>query len=469
MSGPAWNTSHRFGVEAPIHKLEELEKIQGRAIRIFGSEAAGPLAGMVRFVTIDRLNALVVITPQKEYLYGLQSWIDKLDRADTAAGLNMYVYPVQNGRAEHMAELLNELFANKSLTRRQSQSGSGSRSPSPFNAGQAGSAGTSMATVSLRESGDVAGDVGEVRIIADNENNSLVIMASRTDYAKISQAMRKLDVLPLQVLVEATIIEVDLTDELSYGLQWFFTHGFPNNDKQGTGELFPLAVKPSFSYTLNDSNGDLRAVLNLLAADSRLDVISSPSLMVQDNHSATIKVGDQVPVRTSEASSLATSGSDPLIITTIQYRDTGVLLEVTPRVNPGGMVVLEITQDVNDVDETTTSDIDSPTITQRSITTSVAVQSGETVVLGGLIRENESESEAGVPGLRSIPGIGRLFSSRTTTSRRTELLVLITPTAVSNMDEAREITREMKKKVSGIDFTRFQATTISEDGGGQQD
>jgi general secretion pathway protein D len=128
-------------------------------------------------------------------------------------------------------------------------------------------------------------------------------------------------------------------------------------------------------------------------------------------------------------------------------------------------VVLEITQEVNDVDETTTSDIDSPTITQRSITTTVAVRSGETVVLGGLIRENESESEAGVPGLRSIPGIGRLFSSRTTISRRTELLVLITPTAISNTAEAREITLEMKKKMSGIDFTRFQATAISEKDG----
>ena len=257
--------------------------------------------------------------------------------------------------------------------------------------------------------------------------------------------------MPLQVLVEATIVEVTLSDELSYGLQWFFDHTVEGKG-QGVGELFPLPVVPSFSYSFRDTGGDVRAVLNLLAADSRLNVISSPSLMVLDNRTATIKVGDQVPIRTSETTSLATSGTDPLITSTIQYRDTGVLLEVTPRVNPGGMVMLEITQDVNDVDNTTTSSIDSPTIIQRRISTSVAVQSGESVVLGGLIRDNESESESGIPFLGKIPYFGRLFSSKTTINTRTELLVLITPTAISNLAEARDATREMKKKLAGIDF-----------------
>jgi len=297
-----------------------------------------------------------------------------------------------------------------------------------------------------------AGDVsGNVKIIADSENNALLIMASRSEYEKVRSAIRRLDVMPLQVLVEATILEVTLTDDLSYGLQWFFKNGI-GDSKSGIGELFPLPVDPSFSYTVKDSSANIRAVLNLLAADSRLNIISSPSLMVLDNRTATIKVGDQVPIRTSETTSLATSGTDPLVTSTIQYRDTGVLLEVTPRVNPGGMVVLEITQDVNDVDQTTTSDIDSPTIIQRRIMTSVAVQSGETVVLGGLIRDNKSQSEAGIPGLRSVPGVGRLFSSKTTTSTRTELLVLITPTAISNVEEAKKSTEEMKRKLDGIDF-----------------
>lgn len=447
------------GMSIGFFRLESAEasNIKAELDEIFGFDS-GPLAGMVRFVTVDRLNALIVITPQKKYLADVRTWIRKLDRADAAAGLNMYVYPVQNARASHLAELLGQLFSDRAAGSAASRSGSGDRSPSPFNALQSSSptAGNvaSASSLSLESFGVGSGDVGDVRIISDDENNSLIIMAARADYAKIANAIRKLDVLALQVLVEATIVEVTLTDELSYGLQWFFKNGFDNSEKSGAGELFPLTVSPSFRYTVSGPADDARAVLNLLAADSRLDVVSSPSLMVLDNHTATIRVGDQVPIRTSETTSLATSAADPLITSTIQYRDTGVLLEVTPRVNLGGMVVLEITQDVNDVDQTTTSEIDSPTIIQRRITTTVAVQSGETVVLGGLIRDNEAESESGIPGLRNIPGVGRLFGSRTMQDTRTELLVLITPTAVRNMAEARAISQEMKEKMAGIDLSR---------------
>jgi len=423
---------------------------------IMGADADGPLADMLRLITINRMNALIVVSTQSQYLDDAKTWIQRLDRAGDAAGENMYVYPVQNGRAENLASLLTQLFgASSGSTGSFGSSGSGLLSPSPVNpsrpaAGQTAAPVSTPASARMSTSG--AGDVsGNVKIIADSENNALLIMASRSEYEKVRSAIRRLDVMPLQVLVEATILEVTLTDDLSYGLQWFFKNGI-GDSKSGIGELFPLPVDPSFSYTVKDSSANIRAVLNLLAADSRLNIISSPSLMVLDNRTATIKVGDQVPIRTSETTSLATSGTDPLVTSTIQYRDTGVLLEVTPRVNPGGMVVLEITQDVNDVDQTTTSDIDSPTIIQRRIMTSVAVQSGETVVLGGLIRDNKSQSEAGIPGLRSVPGVGRLFSSKTTTSTRTELLVLITPTAISNVEEAKKSTEEMKRKLDGIDF-----------------
>lgn len=438
------------GMSVGLFRMQhaEAESVRDELQAIMGADPDGPLADMLRFMTISRLNALVVITPQSQYLDDARTWVERLDRPGDAAGENMYVYPVQNGRAENLANLLSQLFDTRGGM--QSAVGSGMLSPSPTSA--AGTAGAAGAGNAPGRGGNAGGALaGNVRIIADTENNALVIMASRADYENIRSAIRRLDVLPMQVLVEATIVEVSLTDELSYGLQWFFKNGI-GNSKDGVGELFPLAVDPSFSYTVKDSSANVRAVLNLLAADSRLDIISSPSLMVLDNRTATIKVGDQVPIRTSETTSLATSGSDPLVTSTIQYRDTGVLLEVTPRVNPGGMVVLEITQDVNDVDQTTSSEIDSPTIIQRRIMTSVAVQSGETVVLGGLIRENESESEAGIPGLKNVPGLGRVFSSRTTTSTRTELLVLITPTAISNLEDARQATDEMKRKLAGIDF-----------------
>jgi len=446
------------GMSVGLFRLQNAEAsdVRDELKTIMGADADGPLADMLRLITINRMNALIVVSTQSQYLDDAKTWIQRLDRAGDAAGENMYVYPVQNGRAENLASLLTQLFgASSGSTGSFGSSGSGLLSPSPVNpsrpaAGQTAAPVSTPASARMSTSG--AGDVsGNVKIIADSENNALLIMASRSEYEKVRSAIRRLDVMPLQVLVEATILEVTLTDDLSYGLQWFFKNGI-GDSKSGIGELFPLPVDPSFSYTVKDSSANIRAVLNLLAADSRLNIISSPSLMVLDNRTATIKVGDQVPIRTSETTSLATSGTDPLVTSTIQYRDTGVLLEVTPRVNPGGMVVLEITQDVNDVDQTTTSDIDSPTIIQRRIMTSVAVQSGETVVLGGLIRDNKSQSEAGIPGLRSVPGVGRLFSSKTTTSTRTELLVLITPTAISNVEEAKKSTEEMKRKLDGIDF-----------------
>ena len=447
------------GKSVGLFRLQNAEanEVRDELRTIMGADDDGPLADMLRFITINRMNALIVVSTQSQYLDDAKSWIERLDLAGDAAGENMYVYPVQNGRAENLANLLTQLFNSRGVaTGSFGSMGAGPLSPSPVNPArttstQAVSQVATTQSLPRTAAGGAGGVSGGVQIIADSENNALLIMASRADYEKIRSAIRRVDVMPLQVLVEATILEVTLSDELSYGLQWFFKNGI-GDSKQGVGELFPLSVDPSFSYTVTDSASNIRAVLNLLAADSRLDIISSPSLMVLDNRTATIKVGDQVPIRTSETTSLATSGTDPLVTSTIQYRDTGVLLEVTPRVNPGGMVVLDITQDVNDVDQTTTSDIDSPTIIQRRIMTSVAVQSGETVVLGGLIRNNKSESEAGVPGLRSVPGVGRLFSSKTTTNTRTELLVLITPTAISNVEDAKKSTEEMKRKLDGIDF-----------------
>ncbi len=191
--------------------------------------------------------------------------------------------------------------------------------------------------------------------------------------------------------------------------------------------------------------------LNTLASESRATIISSPSLMVLDNHTAEIRVGDQVPVRTSEASSIAQSGDNNTIIaSTIQYRDTGVILTVTPRVNISGMVVLDITQDVNDVAQTTTSGIDSPTINQRRIQTTVAVNSGDSIALGGLIREGTTDSTSGIPGLRNLPGIGWLFRSNGTRTTRTEALVLISPTVIGDRNKARSITEEYRDRMKNL-------------------
>jgi general secretion pathway protein D len=430
---------------------------------IFGDSSDGPLAGMVRFTVIERLNALMVISPQEKYLGAAETWIRRLDQSENPHGTNMYVYYVQNGDAEHLADLLTQLFEG----RRRSAMANAQREEA-----------TAQPLATSAEGGADAGaggdkrvsstEIGDASIIPDIENNALLILATAADYAEVEKAVQKLDVPPMQVLVEASIVEVTLSDELEYGLQWFFS-GSPGKYDGAGGLNIPasgdvsslagvLADPVNFTYRVFDAAGT-RAVLNAIAGDARIDVLSSPTLMVLDNKTATIRVGDQVPIRTEESTNTSSSTVDDdgnfgnNVTSRIQYRDTGVTLEVTPRVNAGGMVIMEVTQRVDDVDETTTSGIDSPTILQREITTSVAVQSGETIVLGGLIREDKEVADSGVPFLKDIPGLGVLFRNERIAKSKTELVVMITPSAIANPTEARRVTEEYKSKLGGVDMS----------------
>ena len=458
------------GMSVGLFRIQHVEAatILTELETIFGDSAEGPLAGLVRFSVIERLNALMVITPQEDYLSDAETWIRRLDQSENPHGTNMYVYYVQNGQAEHLADLLTQLFEGKRRSDMASEQRkatiaqtSTARSELDNKAGKGGRGGDRVSTT----------EIGNISIIPDLENNALVILATATDYAQVEKAIKKLDVPPMQVLIEASIVEVTLSDELEYGLQWFFKDGHgkfsgrgglnipSNGNVSSLGAV--LADPVNFTYRVFDAAGT-RAVLNAIAGDSRIDVLSSPSLMVLDNNTATIRVGDQVPIRTEESTNTSSTTIDDdgnfgnTVTSRIQYRDTGVTLEVTPRVNAGGMVVMEVTLRVDDVDETTTSGIDSPTILQREITTAVAVQSGETIVLGGLIREDKEVADSGVPFLKDIPVLGVLFRSERTAKTKTELVVMITPSAIANPAEARRVTEEYKSKLGGIDLSTIR-------------
>ena len=262
----------------------------------------------------------------------------------------------------------------------------------------------------------------------------------------IEAALIKLDVVPLQVLIEVTIAEVTLTDDLEYGLQWFFRSGNSQFDLSESLTARSFGDFAGFSYLFSTS--DARVTLNAIASVTDLKIISSPSLMVLDNQTAEIQVGDQVPVSTQSAVSV--SDPDAPIVNSIEYFDTGVILRVTPRVNAGGLVIMELEQEVSDVVETVTSGIDSPTINQRRIKTTVAVQSGETVALGGLIRDDRARSNSGIPLLRDIPVLGKLFSTTIEGAARTELIVLITPRVVRSQFEARQVTEELRRRIRAV-------------------
>ena len=420
----------------------------------------GPLGGVVRLMAIDRLNALLVVTPRAHYLETVREWVEKLDRPkDGETERQLFVYPVQNGTAQHMANLLNALFGGGT----QAQGANANSGVAPGMAagslGTQGATGTTSAQAFASAASANSGQQGaaisqvslgsQVKVVADEFNNSLIIFAPRVDYRKIESALRRLDQAPNQVLIEASILEVTLTDALKYGLQWYFQDSL-RSGWSGAGQLTSsssgtiAAASPGFSYSITNPLGDVRAVLNALAEKSLLKVLSSPSIMVLDNHTAAIQVGDQQPVRSGET---VTTGG--VITSSIQYKDTGVMLSVTPSVNAGGSVAMTVKQTVTDV-----GSVDSATgqrsFLQRQISSRVSVRSGETVVLGGLIRDNKTNGRQGVPLLSSIPYLGTLFSTTTDSTTRQELLVMITPRVMQSDDDIREVSDEMRVRMRAL-------------------
>jgi general secretion pathway protein D len=290
----------------------------------------------------------------------------------------------------------------------------------------------------------------EIRIIGDSTTNSLVIWGSPRDYRKIRKALEQLDILPLQVLIEATVAEVTLKNELRYGVEWFLRSGsFSATFSRLAGTGAVQGLFPGFSAVFSSDNATV--VLNALESVTDVDVVSSPHLLVLDNQVARIQVGDQVPIAVQQATSVISPGAP--VVNSIELRDTGVILSVTPRVNASGLVVMELEQEVSNVVPSagqTSSQQTTPTIAQRQISSTVAVQSGETIVLGGLIQDNRNTSLSGVPFLSRLPILGPLFSTRDRSKDRTELLVLLTPRVIRGVAEARVITDEMRRRLQSV-------------------
>ncbi|MFN3985315.1 MAG: type II secretion system secretin GspD [Rhodocyclaceae bacterium] len=422
----------------------------------------GVLGSAVRMFPIKRLNSLVVVSPRSEHLDTVREWVLRLDQpALNDLEPRLYVYPVQNGSASHLAELLSALYGGSSGTSSAASSSADSgvapglsQTSLTGTSSSSSSSSSDMATLpDTNSSGGLTTQVGlgdQVKVVADERNNALIILAPRKDYRKIEAALRQLDVAPTQVLIEASIIEVRLTGDLQYGLEWTFS-GRLGGGRSGSGLLNLNSeggigpAQPGFSYAITGAGGNISAVLNALAQRSLLRVLSSPSLLVQDNHTASIHVGDQQPIQTATT---IVSNTSP-VQTTIEYRDTGVMLSVTPSVNAGGLVSMDIHQTVTDVgaiDEATKQ----RSFLQRQIKSKVSVRSGETVVMGGLIRDRSSDGRAGLPVLHELPLVGNLFGSTTTQTNSTELLVLITPRVIASDAQLRAVGDEMRERMRGV-------------------
>ena len=421
---------------------------------------AGGLASMVRVMPIERLNSIMVVSPRAHYVRSVGDWVKALDSIEEEGSEpTLHVYSVKNGNAAQLASLLSTIYADAGGG---VGSEAGGRRQSVAPGMKKASAGGVATDMPQRTSGNGVGQGvtfdlgGGVRVVSDDYNNSLLVLATPYEYQKIERSLISLDVVATQVLIEASIIEVTLVDGLEYGLEWAFDNYLGGGD---TGKaLFDMdgnlgAKVPGFSYTVADSAGAVKAVVNALAEKSLINVISTPSVMVLDNHTASIHVGDQQPI---QSASTVTNGGN--VQNSIQYKDTGVKLEVTPTVNDGGLVTLDINQSITDV-----GPVDAATgqrsFLERTVSSRVAIRSGESVVLGGLIRDNESNGRSGIPLLMDIPGLGALFSSNNTVSSRTELLIFISPRVLEGVQDLRDLNQEMRDRMKGLtDFSDLPAS-----------
>ncbi len=465
------------GMSVGINPLEtvDVESITSELTTIFGMEAESPLAGMFRFVPLERLGSVMVITPQEAYLEKARKWIETLDRGAAGSGVQLYVYRVKNLEAQVLANYLTVLFGGQtSGPTRETNRGTlapglqqaQKSSLSNFNTNRQAANDRGVA----RSGG--AGSVvstpeGDIRITSVIETNSLLIQATQSQYSSIQAAIERIDQEPLQVLIEAQILDVELNEDLQFGVNWFLTEnaaasipGSPDGS-QPIGDAFNSALlggSTNFFATITSAMGSGFVNATISALDSVTDVrsLGAPSLLVRNNATATITVGTQVPV---QSSSISTGNSN--VISSAQYVSTGITLTVTPRINPGGLVYMDVSQEISrpgarDPDISTSGN---PPINNKSVTSQVAVQSGQTIFLGGLISEQTSKGRTGVPYLNRIPGIGALFGSRTTSTVRSETIVMITPTVIESTTDLKVVSDDIRTefmKIPPIDHTILQ-------------
>lgn len=430
-------------------KAEDLHEELEHILDLDDGEGGAGISSLVNTMPVERLNSILVVSPRSTYIERVGQWIKELDSVeDPASESTLHMYEVLNGNAAQLASVLGSIYGKDG-----SQSGGQSSQVAPGMTSQrmgggGGGADGMPDTGAGRAMGGATISLGDsIRVVSDDYNNALLVYASPYEFGKIERILRQLDVVATQVLIEASIVEVTLSDDLQYGIEWMFQGGV-GSDYSGQGmlnfsggELGPLA---GFSYTVTDQASAVRAVVNALAEKSMVNVISTPSVLVLDNHTAAIHVGDQQPIQSRQ---LVTDGGN--VQSSIEYKDTGVKLEVTPSVNDGGLVTLEVKQSVTDVGPVDTA-TQQRSFLERNVSSRVAVRSGNSVVLGGLIRDNSAQGKSGIPLLMDIPVLGGLFSTNTDNNVRTELLVFITPTVVESDEEMRSLSIEMKNRMRGL-------------------
>ena len=382
--------------------------------------------GGFNFIPFTDTNKMLVVTRIPELLPKIDVWLKNIDVPPTATDeeLKIYVYKMQHQKAETLAPVLTQLYTEK------------------------------MAAIPKVQGKEQA---EAMKIVADPKTNALVVKALPMDYRNIKSIIEAIDATPQQVFIEVLIVEVSLADTLDYGAEWQWNMG---NLKLGglplgkdeTGNITGFGSPYIFS-----NKGNVDILMNILATNSNAKILSAPHILVRDEQPASIQVGSQVPIRSSSGQQTGTT----VTFEQVQYRDTGIILTVTPHIAENDFVTLDIKQEVSNAEETTTAKIDSPTFSTRKAETSLMIKSGHSISLGGIIEHKDEKSVSKIPLLGDIPFLGNLFKSTSIKSKRTELIMLITPYIANNAEEADILTNTFQKKLKELEpFLNYREDAI---------
>jgi general secretion pathway protein D len=469
------------------------------------TQGGGALANEVRVVPMDRVEAVLVVSSRPAYIEAARRIYRLVEAARRHTVRSWHIYYLQNSRSNEIAYELQRAFTPNNVTARpgtdrqpggtapggatqiQSTStpsgaaaaGQGASSAGGIGiapgmstlpgVGGTGAQGPTVAAAAVPQAapsdeasaGPLLGSLGQnggtetntdtMRIVPNAQNNAVMVYGTPEEEDTVVAMLRKIDILPLQVRIDATVAEVTLNDALQYGTQYYFKQGGLNG---ALTAAFNTSI-PGFSlgsisgFGLGGSNGNAQFAISALQAVTDLRVLSSPQLLVLDNQTARLEVGDLVPYLTTSSQGTLVAGSP--VINSIAYQQTGVILNVTPRVNGGGLVTLDISQEVSEIDPTVTSTtgINSPAFSNRNVQSRVVVHDGQTIGLAGLIQDSLSKGNTGFPILKDIPVLGALFGQQNNSRVRTELLILVTPHVLYDQRDARSLTEDLREHLSG--------------------
>lgn len=421
----------RAELDAAMETVRVLDRdvFNGAYIRLFdlsqasASAVAGELNAVLTangvtgltVIPLKRLNALLVLGRTTQAIDQVGQWILRLDTPSRDLSTQLWVYRPKSVSATSLAAMLSAVLSPSKAE------GPAARAEAPAAGGQGGAAPAAAPEAGYASGGQL--DDG-IRISVDKDSNTLLILAPTARWVALQRTLAEIDRSPRQVLIDVSILEVTLSKDFQFGVDWsvMSSNGdikvsSVNNENGAIG-----AAYPGFSVTFLD--GNVSAAVTALGSRTDVRVVSAPKVITLDNHTARLQVGQQVPVVTQTTSNTTTNS--PTLVSTVDYRDTGIILKVTPRISGDDAVVLEVSQEVSSVAKTITSGIDSPTIQQRHLESTLVIRDGSVVALGGLISANQSRGDSGVPGLKDLPGIGALFKADSRSSSRTELIILIT-------------------------------------------